>query len=420
MKSKLNQKYITISAYVLGVILFGLLFLLFASNFFKVIEFIKGIIHEVRAIIYGAIFALFFFPFLRTNEKIFTKLFCRKKDRPKLVKIFSLITIYIVFFLVVALVVTMILPPMLSTVTELRATLITSINNTRHWIETLVSDSPLLFNMYDSIAKYLSEDLFSTSESSLVSRVQSIGTKIVGEIVEIIIGLILSVYFLSSRKYISSVLGKALAAVFTPQHERKIAHFIKRFYTDFNEFISARVLCSLYISSITFLVCRLFNIPFYPLIFLIMLVLNIVPVFGPLISTLLTVVTIFITSRHHTLILLATILLTQLFENLIIDPAMLKKKLRPNVGAAIAVSLVFYALFGLLGALISIPLYATLSVELRALSAKLLSKKKLPIDTCLYIGYDLSAALGLENESVTSTDKFVGASEEKEDIDSVK
>ena len=34
MKSKLNQKYITISAYVLGVILFGLLFLLFASNFF--------------------------------------------------------------------------------------------------------------------------------------------------------------------------------------------------------------------------------------------------------------------------------------------------------------------------------------------------------------------------------------------------
>ena len=63
MKSKLNQKYITISAYVLGVILFGLLFLLFASNFFKVIEFIKGIIHEVRAIIYGAIFALFFFPF---------------------------------------------------------------------------------------------------------------------------------------------------------------------------------------------------------------------------------------------------------------------------------------------------------------------------------------------------------------------
>ena len=420
MKSKLNQKYITISAYVLGVILFGLLFLLFASNFFKVIEFIKGIIHEVRAIIYGAIFALFFFPFLRTNEKIFTKLFCRKKDRPKLVKIFSLITIYIVFFLVVALVVTMILPPMLSTVTELRATLITSINNTRHWIETLVSDSPLLFNMYDSIAKYLSEDLFSTSESSLVSRVQSIGTKIVGEIVEIIIGLILSVYFLSSRKYISSVLGKALAAVFTPQHERKIAHFIKRFYTDFNEFISARVLCSLYISSITFLVCRLFNIPFYPLIFLIMLVLNIVPVFGPLISTLLTVVTIFITSRHHTLILLATILLTQLFENLIIDPAMLKKKLRPNVGAAIAVSLVFYALFGLLGALISIPLYATLSVELRALSAKLLSKKKLPIDTCLYIGYDLSAALGLENESVTSTDKLVGASEEKEDIDSVK
>ncbi len=393
MKNKLNQKYLTISAYVLGVILFSLLFLLFASNIFTVIEFIKGIIHEIRAIIYGTVFALFFFPFMHTNEKLFTKLFCRKKERPKLVKALSLVTIYVVFFLVVALVVTMILPPMLSTVTELRATLISSINSTRHWIETLVSDSPLLFNIYDSVAKYLSEDLFSTNEGSLVSRLQSVGTKIVGEVVEIVVGLILSVYFLSSRKYISSVFGKALASVFTPRTERNIARFIKRLYTDFTEFLSARILCSLYISSITFLVCRLFNIPFYPLIFLIMLVLNIVPVFGPIISTLLTVVTIFITSRHHTLILLLTILVTQIFENLIIEPAMLKKKLRPNVGAAIVMSIVFYTLFGLWGAIISIPLYTTVSVELKSLSTRLLAKKKLPIDTELYLDYDLRAEL---------------------------
>ena len=415
MKNKLNRKYLTVSAYALGVIMFGLLFLFLSSNIFKVIEFITGIIHEIRAIIYGAVFALFFFPFMRTNEKIFTRLLCRKKDRPKLVKILSLVTIYIVFFLVVALVVTMILPPMLTTVTELRATLITSINNTRHWIETLVSDSPLLFNVYDSIAKYLSEDLFSTNESSLISQIQSIGTKIVSELVEIIIGLILSIYFLASRKYISSVLGKALAAVFTPQRERKTALFIKRFYTDFNQFISARILCSLYISSITFLVCRLFNIPFYPLIFLIMLVLNIVPVFGPLISTLLTVVTIFITSRHHTLILLATILVTQIFENFIIEPAMLKKELRPNVGAAITVSLAFYALFGLLGVFISVPLYATLSVELKRLSEKCLSKKGLPTETEAYFDYDLNAAL-----EKTAADNDGTASEGDDAIEGAK
>ena len=425
MKKKLNQKYLTISAYTLGVILFGLLFLLFSSNIFKVIEFVKGLIHEVRAIIYGTIFALFFFPFMHTNEKIYTKLLCRKKDRPKLVKILSLLTIYIVFFLVIALVVTMILPPMLSTVTELRATLITSINSTRHWIETLVSDSPLLYNIYDTIATYLSEDLFSTSESSLISQIQSIGTKIVSEIVEIVIGLILSVYFLASRKYISAVLGKALAAVFSTRKERRIAQFIKRFYTDFTEFLLARILCSLYISSITFLVCRLFNIPFYPLIFLIMLILNIIPVFGPLISTLLTVVTIFITSRHHTLILLLTILVTQTFENLIIEPAMLKKRLRPNTGASMTVSLVFYALFGVFGAFISVPLFATLSVELRALSARLLVKKNMPIDVSLYVDYDLNDHLRVSSPSLEEMthgeEKEEGiALEEIEDSDGTK
>ena len=98
---------------------------------------------------------------------------------------------------------------------------------------------------------------------------------------------------------------------------------------------------------------------------------------------------------------------------------MLKKKLRPNVGATMAVSLVFYSLFGLLGALISIPFYATISVELRGLSAKLLFKKNLPIDTCLYIGYDLGAALGFEEVIVLGGEEKT-ASEEKEDIESSK
>lgn len=99
---------------------------------------------------------------------------------------------------------------------------------------------------------------------------------------------------------------------------------------------------------------------------------------------------------------------------------MLKKKLRPNVGATMAVSLIFYALFGLLGALISVPFYATISVELRGLSAKLLSKKKLPIDTCLYIGYDLGEALGFEKAIISGDSEEKAESEENGGIESAK
>ncbi len=405
MKNTINKKYLTISAYTLGVILFSLLFFLFCSNFLTVLNVIKGFFHEIRSITYGALFALLFFPFMRTNEFLFTKLICKKKQRPTLVKVLSLVTIYIVFFLVVALVFTMVLPPMLSTITELRATLITSINSTKIWVESISEDFPFLLTIYDGIADFLENDLFSSGETSLISRVQSLGAKVASEVSSLAIGLIISIYFLASRKYISSVIGKMLAAVFTPVRERKIAHFIKRFYTDFTEFLLARILCSLYISSITFLVCRLFNIPFYPLIFLILLIFNIVPVFGPMIGTLLTVATIFITSRHHTLILLFTILGTQLFENFIIEPAMLKKKLRPNVGAVIATSLVFYAIFGWLGAVISVPVFATLSVELRLRAAKILSKKKLPTNAKDFVDYDPRVSFKTRNTQMENPEK---------------
>ncbi len=388
MKNEFNKRYLTISAYALGVILFSLAFFLLSSNILQVIETVKGFLHEIRSVIYGILFSLLFFPFMRTNEAIFTKWLCKKKDRKTLVKILSIVSLYLIFFIVVALVFTMIIPPMLSTITELRATLITSINSTKIWIESIAVDFPFVLTLYDSVAEFLTEELFSSSESSLISQVQSLGSKIISEISSLVIGLIISIYFLASRKYLSSIIGKALAAIFTPQRERKIAYFIKRLYTDFTEFLSARILSSLYMSSITFLVCRLFGIPFYPLIFLIMLVFNIAPVFGPMISALLTVATIFITSRHHTLILILTILGTQIFENLIIEPAMLKKKLRPNVGTTIAISLLSYAIFGIAGVIVSIPLFATLSVEFRQLTAKILAKKKLPISADEYKDYD--------------------------------
>ncbi|MBQ5800327.1 MAG: AI-2E family transporter [Clostridia bacterium] len=406
MKNELNKRYLTIAAYALGVILFSLAFFLLSSNILQVLDIVKGFFHEIRSIIYGVLFALFFFPFMRTNEAILSKWLCRKKERKTLVKILSIVSIYLIFFIVVALVFTMVIPPMLTTITELRATLITSINSTKIWIESIAVDFPFVLTLYDSVAEFLTEELFSSSESSLVSQIQSLGSKVLSEISSLVIGLIISIYFLASRRYLSSVIGKALAAIFTPQRERKIAHFIKRLYTDFTEFISARILCSLYMSSITFLVCRLFGIPFYPLIFLILLVLNIAPVFGPMISTLLTVSTIFITSRHHTVILILTILVTQIFENFIIEPAMLKRKLRPNVGATIVISLAFYSVFGILGVIVSIPLFATLSVEFRQLIAKILAKKNLPINAKEYENYDPMLAIdGEKSEPANVTEE---------------
>ena len=388
MKEYFNKRNLTIAAYALGVLMFGILFWLLCANLVTVKDWILLMLSKMKAVFYGVLLALFFFPFARSNEKLYKKLLCKKKDRPKTVKALSLVTVYLVFFLVIAIVFTMIIPPMLTTITELRASIITSINTTRDWIESVVEDSSILLNIYNNVTTYVYDELLSVDSSSLASQIQSLSGKILGEISDIVLGLIMSIYFLASRKYLGAICAKALSAICPHKWERKIAIFLKRLYTDFTEFMSARILCSLYISSITFLVCRIAGIPFYPLIFLILLVLGIVPVFGPIIGSLLTLTLVFITHRHYALLLLITILATQIFESFVIEPAMMKKKLRPELGSIIVISLVSYGLFGVLGAVIAIPLFCTVSVDIRLHCARSLQKKNLPIDIEDYKGYN--------------------------------
>ncbi len=408
MKEYFNKRNLTIATYALGVILFGILFWLLCSNLLTVIDFVKALLSQIRSVFYGIILALFFYPFERTTEKIYTKLLCRKKDRPKLTKIFSIVTVYVIFLLVVAIVFTMIIPPMLTTITELRATIITSINSTRDWIESIVEDSSLLLNIYNNVTSYIYNELLSVDTSSLASRIQALSGKIVSEISSIVLGLIISIYFLAFRKYVGTICAKALASVCSPAWERKIATFIRRLYTDLTEFLSARILCSLYISSITFLVCRIVGIPFYPLIFLILLVLSLIPVFGPTIGALLTFTLVFITHRQHALILLITILVTQIFENFIIEPAMMKKRLRPELGTIIVVTLISFGIFGIFGSVISIPLFCTVSVEIRDLASKLLRKKNLPVEIDEFMSFNplaISEAMDSgESEKNTTAD----------------
>ena len=388
MKKYLNKKSVTIAAYALFVILFAILFWVLVANLSTVLEMAKSLLSKLGAVTYGLIFALLFFPFERAAEKIYSKILCRKKDRARAVKALSIVTVYIVFFMVIAIVFTMVIPPMLTTVTELRASIITSINSTREWLEAKVEGSYLLLTIYNNVTTYIYDELLSVDTSSLASQIQALSGKIFGEISNIVIGLIISIYLIASRKYVGNVFAKALSAVCSPSWELKIARFLKRLYTDFTEFLSARILCSLYISSITFLVCRIAGIPFYPLIFIILLVLGIVPVFGPVIGSLLTMTLVFVTHREHAMVLLITILVTQLFESFIIEPAMLKKKLRPEIGTIIVVTLISYALLGGIGAIISIPLFCTVSFEIRTWCEKLLCGRGLPVDVKDFRNYN--------------------------------
>ena len=75
MREYFNKRNLTIAAYALGVILFAILFWLFCANLLTVREWVALMLSKLKAIAYGVLFSLFFFPFERTSERILTVFF---------------------------------------------------------------------------------------------------------------------------------------------------------------------------------------------------------------------------------------------------------------------------------------------------------------------------------------------------------
>ena len=66
------------------------------------------------------------------------------------------------------------------------------------------------------------------------------------------------------------------------------------------------------------------------------------------------------------------------------------KALRPNVGTTIVLMLIGYALLGLAGTLVAIPVFATIQNAVRAFTIHLLNRRHLPTDLEAYKGFNVS------------------------------
>ena len=97
---RINQKYFTIGVYALGVIAVSVLFLLFALNFRTVFSFLGSTISALSSILYGILLAFLLLPMAKRFDVWYGKLFCKKRPRPLLVTIFSIVTTYLIALII--------------------------------------------------------------------------------------------------------------------------------------------------------------------------------------------------------------------------------------------------------------------------------------------------------------------------------
>ena len=200
--------------------------------------------------------------------------------------------------LVVYALVMMVVPQLITSVTSLYYTAQTSITRFMRWVNTqeVFLDNETLMgyfnNAYDAIA-----DNLTTLRTTLLPSLQNIqgilsgvGVGVMSVVTwfkNLLIGLIVAVYLLASRKKFAKQAKMILYSVVKPHWAQLIQEEV--LYADkmFGGFINGKIMDSAIIGVLCYIGCLIFKFPSALLVSVIIGVTNVIPFFGPFILSLI-------------------------------------------------------------------------------------------------------------------------------------
>jgi uncharacterized membrane protein len=137
------------------------------------------------------------------------------------------------------------------------------------------------------------------------------------------------------------------------------------------------------------------KLPFAPLIAIIIGVTNIIPYFGPFIGAIPSAILILMVDPKQGLYFIIMILLLQQFDGNILGPMIFSQSTGLSAFWVIFAITFFGGLWGVVGMLVGVPLFAVLYTAFSAWIASAIKQRRLPDDTKEYVHVDYIDENGL-------------------------
>ena len=310
------------------------------------------------------------------------------KSTAKGVSIFLALTFFVS---IVFAVIYLIIPELAKNITGFINNLETYFTNLYNWFSGFIDDKPELLASIYQIMERVTTALETWTTTTLPSQVKellsSVTIGIIGAVnllLDIVIGLIVSVYVLVSKEHFVGQAKKIIYVLFRPQFANTIIKTARQSNFIFSGFISGKIIDSLIIGILCFISLTLLKTPYALLVSVIVSVTNIIPFFGPFIGAIPSAVLILLVDPKQCLIFLIFILFLQQLDGNIIGPAILGDSTGLSAFWVVVSILVGGGLFGFIGMVIGVPTFAVFYNITKNLVEYFLHKKKMPTETAEY------------------------------------
>lgn len=404
-----KKKIFTICSIVYALLILLVVIITNFDRFAVFYEWLNEKISVLSPILIGAIIAYI----SNSLVRLFQKRVFKKVESNRWRRTLSILCAYVSIIVIISVFILLIIPQLLSSFEELVKkisdgtylnSLITAINEFLNNILSFGGEEAFEFISMEKITQVLSGFFESTGDllQSIANWALSYGGNILTGLKNIVIGFLLSIYFVISKDRLYAQSTRILAALCSKQRAEAIKEWCRYADKTFGGFIVGKLIDAttvIVLCAITFSIAR---IPYSILVAVVIGVCNIIPFFGPFIGAIPSGFIVFIAEPDKLLLFIILLLVVQQFDANIIEPKIVGDRTGlSSLGVLVAVT-VMSGYLGILGMFLGVPIFAMICTSIKKVIKRRLAEKELPTKLADYYSEEALAEPHVEVEHLSA------------------
>jgi len=399
MKFNGDKKYLwwglTIFLVVSGIILFYY----FIFHITNVITLVKSFFQIIMPIVDGFVLAYLLTPAVNFLEnKVIYEIFGKKIFSPKAkrkVRFLTVLVTMIIFVFFVYEFFKLVIPEIAVSVAKIDEAFPDYVSNLERWVNKLLSNNPDIEKTATNLLNDYSEEIDSWLETNDMLQIKDLlkalttGVfSVIKSVWNFVIGFIISVYLLCGKENFMGQAKKLIYALFKRDTANAFIHNIRFTHKTFIGFFLGKIVDSIIIGFLCFMLTKLIGTPYPVLISVVIGVTNIIPFFGPYIGAIPCAFLVLMVDPIQFIYFVIMIVLLQQFDGNILGPKILGDSTGLSGFWVIFSITLFGGLFGIVGMLVGVPVFAVIFASIKAMVKSRLEVKGIDGNTDKFINVD--------------------------------
>ena len=373
------------------LISFAILFYFFIKNIPFALEKIRLFLNTMNPFIYGMVIAYLMFRPVCFIERQLFRLFKRNEKYRQLCRNLSIFFVFLMTFGFLIFIGNVFIPQLVESLTVLTEKIPEYIKQFETFWKNVVQNQKILHQLksfgFTNISQYKVDFWENLNQKTikffqfLIPSVISISGSFTGKIVNILMGIIVSIYLLSGKEVFEAQSKKVLYGIFPNKVVNNILQIIALTNETFQNYIGGQITDAVVLGIITFICMLILRLPMAFMISFLVMVCNVIPMIGSILSGIIGIFLILVISPSQAIVFAILILVLQQVDGNILLPRI--------VGDSTGLSgfWVFLAIFlgGVIGGLpamvVSVPVMAVVYTLVKEQVEQRLRSKQMPVIT---------------------------------------